>query len=68
MNLQELQTFAEEHGLVWTDRAAFLLPRYAELLKEWNEKMNLTAITEPEEVYEKHFADCMIPIRSIALA
>ena len=65
MNLQELQTFAEEHGLVWTDRAAFLLPRYAELLKEWNEKMNLTAITEPEEVYEKHFADCMIPMNCL---
>lgn len=29
--------------------------RYAQLLQEWNEKMNLTAITEWEEVLEKHF-------------
>ena len=33
------------------------LNRYFELLVEWNEKMNLTAITEKEEVYLKHFFD-----------
>lgn len=31
--------------------------RYAELLRERNEKINLTAITEPEEVKVKHFLD-----------
>jgi len=30
---------------------------YYELLVEWNEKMNLTAITEKEDVYLKHFYD-----------
>ena len=30
-----------------------------ELLLEWNEKMNLTSITEPEEVAEKHFLDSL---------
>ena len=29
--------------------------RYFELLVEWNEKINLTAITDKEEVYLKHF-------------
>ena len=29
--------------------------QYMKLLLEWNEKMNLTAITEPEEVLTKHF-------------
>lgn len=32
---------------------------YMELLLEWNEKMNLTAITQPEEVVEKHFLDSL---------
>lgn len=32
---------------------------YLSLLLEWNEKMNLTAITEPREVVLKHFADCL---------
>lgn len=31
--------------------------RYAEMLRECNEKINLTAITEPEEVKIKHFLD-----------
>ena len=31
--------------------------RYKDLLKEWNEKMNLTAITEDEEIISKHFID-----------
>ena len=32
---------------------------YHRLLAEWNEKMNLTAITDPVEVAEKHFADSL---------
>ena len=31
--------------------------KYAELLLEYNEKFNLTAITEMAEIYEKHFLD-----------
>lgn len=36
------------------------LERYGDLLIEWNEKFNLTAITEKEEIYVKHFLDCLI--------
>ena len=32
---------------------------YHRLLSEWNEKMNLTAITDPVAVAEKHFADSL---------
>lgn len=33
---------------------------YYKMLVEWNEKFNLTAITEREEVYTKHFADSIL--------
>lgn len=33
--------------------------KYMDLLLEWNEKMNLTAITEPKEVILKHFVDSL---------
>lgn len=32
---------------------------YMELLLEWNQKMNLTAITDPKEILLKHFLDSM---------
>lgn len=32
---------------------------YMRLLQEWNEKINLTAITEDKEIIEKHFIDCI---------
>ena len=35
------------------------LERYYELLVEWNEKMNLTGITEKSQVYLKHFYDSL---------
>ena len=35
------------------------LQKYVELLCLWNEKMNLTAITDPEGIAVKHFLDSM---------
>lgn len=36
--------------------------RYCDLLQEWNQKMNLTAITDDEGVAMKHFADSVLPL------
>ena len=35
------------------------LETYAALLAEWNEKINLTAITEPNDIILKHFVDSL---------
>lgn len=35
--------------------------RYKELLKEWNTKINITAITDDEEIDIKHFLDSLTP-------
>ena len=37
-----------------------LLDRYAELLVSYNEKVNLTAITTPEGIEDRHFADSLL--------
>ena len=37
---------------------------YMKLLLEWNEKINLTAITEPDEIVKKHFFDSLTCIDS----
>lgn len=33
--------------------------KYKEMIKEWNEKINLTAITEDNDIIKKHFIDCI---------
>lgn len=37
---------------------------YMHMLLEWNEKINLTAITDPEEIRIKHFADSLACLQS----
>ncbi|MFS0725123.1 16S rRNA (guanine(527)-N(7))-methyltransferase RsmG [Paenibacillus sp. 1P07SE] len=44
-------------GLTVDDRQLEQFDRYFHLLVEWNERMNLTGITERDAVYEKHFYD-----------
>lgn len=37
-----------------------LLDQYAQLLVEYNQKVNLTAITDPEGIEDKHFVDSLL--------
>ncbi len=53
-------SLAKENGIILDDTALERFDTYAELLVEWNGKMNLTAITEPEEIEVKHFLDCLM--------
>ncbi|QHW32196.1 16S rRNA (guanine(527)-N(7))-methyltransferase RsmG [Paenibacillus rhizovicinus] len=47
----------QERGVALSPLQLQQFQTYYELLVEWNEKMNLTGITEREAVYEKHFYD-----------
>ncbi|WP_247949183.1 16S rRNA (guanine(527)-N(7))-methyltransferase RsmG [Streptococcus mitis] len=51
-----------EQNFPLSDQQKKQFERYFELLVEWNEKINLTAITDKEEVYLKHFYDSIAPI------
>ena len=55
-----LREKAIESGITLTDDQIDKLRIYYELLVEWNEKMNLTALTEPEDVALKHFCDSIL--------
>lgn len=50
---------AAPYGVTVTPELTEKLEIYARLLVEWNQKMNLTAITDPQGVAVKHFADSL---------
>ncbi|WP_423791452.1 16S rRNA (guanine(527)-N(7))-methyltransferase RsmG, partial [Mitsuokella jalaludinii] len=55
----EMKKAAEAFGLTLSETQLAQFTRYYELLVEWNEKMNLTAITEAHEVAVKHMVDSL---------
>ena len=62
----ELSPLCRELSLPLDEVALERLCRYAELLREWNEKMNLTAITDPCGITRKHFYDSLLFFRGIS--
>ena len=61
MNEQTFIDTLKESGITLTDKQIKQFGTYFERLVEWNEKINLTAVTEKEEVYLKHFFDSVTP-------
>lgn len=57
--------YAEKNNIFIPDNATENLNIYGNLLLEWNEKINLTAITEPKEVVIKHFIDSLSLLKII---
>ena len=56
---EQLIRQAKEIGVKVSAAQAEQFAAYLSLLLEWNEKMNLTALTDPEEIVEKHFVDSL---------
>ena len=57
----------EQLGIVLTETQKQQFDKFYELLVEWNKVMNLTGITEYEEVNEKHFVDSISLVKAIDL-
>lgn len=59
MNELEFIKQLETKGITLTPQQVNQFKQYFKILVEWNEKMNLTAITDEEGVYLKHFYDSL---------
>ena len=57
----------DKKGIAYTNETLEKLDKYATLLTEWNEKINLTAITDPEGIVIKHFLDCALLLEKVDL-
>lgn len=62
-----LQTTAEKYGVNLDDTAIDRFDKYAQMLVSWNEKINLTAITDPTEIVIKHFTDSISVLKYVKL-
>ncbi len=61
MNKDEFLQACQGYGIRLNDVQMTQFEQYIKLLQEWNEKMNLTGITEESEIWEKHFLDSIVP-------
>ena len=67
MDIKEFSNLMIEHGkeinIVFTEEQLQKFYQYMNLLIEWNEKINLTAIVEPKEIILKHFIDSLTIVK-----
>jgi len=62
MNREILETGLKNSGLLYNEEKVKKFEVFSNLLVEWNEKMNLTAVTDPDGISIKHFLDSVVPL------
>lgn len=62
---KKMQEYSKEIGILLHEEQINQFYGYMQLLLEWNQKINLTAITKPEEIILKHFIDSMTIVKYI---
>lgn len=60
-----LNQHATAYGFTLSPQMRADFDTYAATLLEWNEKINLTAITQPEEIAVKHFLDSILLLKAV---
>lgn len=65
INKELLKEKASAFGVELDDISLERFDTYAKLLVSWNEKINLTAITDPDEIVIKHFVDSLTIFENI---
>lgn len=66
-NTTQFEKDLAELGIALNEKQISQFMRYYELLVEWNSFMNLTGITEYEEVMKKHFIDSVSLVKALNL-
>lgn len=65
-SLKSIASALQDMGIVLTEQMEKQFLTYYDLLIEWNEKINLTAITDFEEVLIKHFLDSLSIVKAVS--
>ncbi len=59
-----LEPLARDYDIPLTPEMLAAFGLYGTLLLEWNARLNLTAITDPDGIAAKHFLDSLLPLRA----
>ena len=62
-----LESGAASFGVTLDENQLDAFDRYTALLLEWNQKFNLTRITEPDEIAVKHYLDSLAPLKFVEM-
>lgn len=62
-----LRTYARKRGLVVEDHQLLQLEQYVDLLRGWNQKINLISRKDEENIWERHILHCISPLFMVAI-
>lgn len=65
VNYKQCESLFTENGLEYSEEIHEKLSAYCDFLIEYNQKVNLTAITDPEEIWVKHFLDSILLLKYV---
>lgn len=65
---EDFESVLKEHNILLHKVQIEQFEIYARMLVEWNQKMNLTAIIDLDEIYEKHFLDSILPAFDLSIS
>ena len=63
--MERLRNYCNEFGITLDDTAIFRFEKYMRIVLDWNEKINLTSITDENEFIIKHFYDSLTLLRTL---
>ena len=65
INFDEMSKKAQRYNIELSSEQLNMLDKYAEMLVEWNFKINLTAITDSEGIMTRHFEDSIAMLKYV---
>lgn len=67
MKMPEMREKFRAAGLELDEKHLFQLETLTDFMLEYNQKVNLTRITEPSEIIEKHYIDSILPLTMVEI-
>lgn len=65
IDFNEMSKKAQRYNIELSSEQLNMLDKYSEMLVEWNFKINLTAITDSEEIMTRHFEDSIAMLKYV---